>query len=67
MTPEREALHAIMVALDTTRNRFGKLEIMPGAINTWEIQVLAKKYNIGGCEDAAEQCMKVAKAVLELK
>lgn len=58
----KEALEAIAAALDVRRNRFGKLEPMFG--QAAEIQRLAVHYKVGGCADVAEQCMKVARAVL---
>jgi hypothetical protein len=57
-----EALNAIADALDVPRNRFGKLEV--DSIKGDAIKELARRYKVGGCLDVAEQCMKVARAIL---
>lgn len=56
-----EALCAIAQALHVPRNRFGKLESSP--ITSDHIRQLAVKYKVGGCQDVAEQCQRVAAVV----
>ena len=56
------ALRAIAEALDVRRNRFGKLEV--DVIKSDALKRLARHYKVGGCLDVADQCMKVARAVV---
>lgn len=56
------ALNAIAEALDVPRNRFGKLEV--DVIKSDALKQLARHYKVGGCLDVADQCMKVARAVV---
>lgn len=58
------ALGAIVEALQVPRNRMGKL--CPTAASSYVIGQLAMKYKVGGSEDVAEQCEKVASAVIRL-
>ena len=56
------ALNAIAEFLDVPRNRFGKLEV--DVIKSDALKQLARHYKVGGCFDVADQCMKVARAVV---
>ena len=61
----REAITALKViseALDVPRNRFGTLEV--DVIKSDALKQLARHYKVGGCLDVADQCMKVARAVV---
>ena len=58
-----EAMRAIASALDVPRNRMGNLSSDP--YKQAAVQGLAVRYKVGGSVDIAEQCMKVARAVLK--
>ena len=60
---EREALEAIAEALDCDRNKMGNL--VPTLAQVEKLQGLAIKYDVGACDDVAEQAFRVARAVLE--
>jgi len=57
-----KALEAIKIGLNVRRNRMGKLESDPLASEP--LRLLAVKYNVGGCEDIADQAVKVAEAAI---
>lgn len=59
-----EALAAIIDALDVPRNRMGKLTFHPGGRNGALLRELAVRYKVGGSQDAPEQAVKVARAIL---
>lgn len=58
----REALEAIVTALDVERNRMGKL--MSSGRSGEPLRLLALKYRVAPAQDAAEQAVLVARAVL---
>ena len=58
----REAIEAVIKALDVPRNRMGKLD---GDCVAYEpLRVLAVRYNVPGARDSAEQAVHVLRAVL---
>ena len=63
----KEALVAIAEALDVPRTRAGKLDYSSNDLlmKANKVKALAVRYKVGGCEDVAMQCQKVAAAVLD--
>jgi hypothetical protein len=58
-------LSAIVTALNVPRNRMGKLMATCDSQN--DLREWAVRLKVGGCKDVAEQAMKVASAILNVR